>query len=58
MAGVDHLGFIVAAYAVTIIVLAVLIVWIVWDGRRLRRQLARLEERGYGGRRRKPETSS
>lgn len=58
MAGVDHLGFIVAAYAVTIAVLATLIVWIVWDGRSLRRQLARLEERGYGGRRRKPETSS
>lgn len=51
MAGIDHLGFIVAAYAVTIVVLAALIGWTRWDGRRLKRQLARLEARGYGGRR-------
>ncbi|MGX1099826.1 heme exporter protein CcmD [Amorphus sp. MBR-141] len=58
MAGIDHLGFIVAAYAVTIVVLAVLIAWIVGDGRRLKRQLARLESRGYGGRRRQPDAAS
>jgi heme exporter protein D len=51
MAGIDHLGFIVAAYAITIVVLAALIGWTIWDGRRLKRQLARLEARGYGGRR-------
>ena len=58
MAGIDHLGFIVAAYAVTIVVLAVLIAWIVGDSLRLKRQLARLESRGYGGRRRKPDAAS
>lgn len=58
MGGIDHLGFIVAAYAVTIVVLAVLIGWIVLDGRRLRRQLARLEKRGYGARRRTPDAAS
>ncbi|MEW5425055.1 heme exporter protein CcmD [Amorphus sp. 3PC139-8] len=49
--GDPHLGFIVAAYAVTVAVIAVLIGWILLDGRRLKRQLARLEARGYGGRR-------
>lgn len=58
MGGIEHLGFIVAAYAVTIVVLAALLAWIIADGRRLKRQLARLEERGYGGRRRKPDRSS
>jgi len=51
MGGVDHLGFIVAAYAVTVVVLGALIGWIVLEGRSLRRQLARLEKRGYGSRR-------
>lgn len=57
MAGIDHLGFIVAAYAVTIVVLAALIGWTLWDGRRLRRQLARLEAPGYGARRKRDAAS-
>ena len=57
MAGIDHLGFIVAAYAVTIVVLAALIGWTLWDGRRLRRQLARLKARGYGARRKRDAAS-
>lgn len=46
-----HLGFIIAAYSVTAVMLVGLIGWILIDGRRLKRQLARLEARGYGGRR-------
>jgi heme exporter protein D len=41
-----HAGFIAAAYGVTIIVLAGLVLWIVLDGRRQKRQLAELEARG------------
>lgn len=48
--GVAHLGFIVAAYAVTVAVVGLLIVWTLWDGRRLKSQLARLEAR-HGSRR-------
>lgn len=58
MAGVEHLGFIVAAYAVTVVVLAALIGWILLDGRSLRRQLARLEKRGYGSRRKAGDAGS
>jgi heme exporter protein D len=42
----NHGGFIVAAYLATIIVLAGMIVWIVFDGRALKQRLADLEARG------------
>jgi heme exporter protein D len=41
-----HAGFIVAAYAVTALVLAGLIVWVVADQRAQARALADLEARG------------
>jgi heme exporter protein D len=42
----DHGGFILAAYLAAVLVLAGLVVWIVLDGRMLRRRLADLEARG------------
>ena len=41
-----HAGFIIAAYAVTVLVLAILVAWIVLDGRAQRRRIADLEARG------------
>jgi heme exporter protein D len=41
-----HAGFIAAAYAVSLVVLVGLFVWIVLDGRQQRRRLADLESRG------------
>jgi heme exporter protein D len=41
-----HAGFILAAYAITFAVIAALAVWIVADGRRVRRRLAEMEARG------------
>ena len=41
-----HGGFILAAYAVTALVLLGLVVWIVVDGRAQRRRIAELEARG------------
>jgi heme exporter protein D len=42
----NHGGFVVAAYLVAVAVLVSLIVWVVLDGRALKRQLADLEARG------------
>ncbi len=42
----NHAGFIFAAYGIAILVIVVLFVWIVVDGRSQRRQLADLESRG------------
>lgn len=42
----SYASFIAAAYIVTLIVLLALVAWVVLDGRRLRRRLANLEERG------------
>lgn len=50
MMAVEHLGYIVGAYAVTIGLVAILFGWIVVEGRRLKARLARLESR-HGGRR-------
>jgi heme exporter protein D len=50
-----HAGFILAAYGIAILVVVVLFVWIVVDGRSQRRQLAELEARGV--RRRSAATS-
>jgi len=41
-----HVGFIAAAYILTVVVLAGLALWIVLDGRLQRRRLADLEARG------------
>lgn len=41
-----HAGFIIAAYAVTAVVLAVMVGWIVLDGRLQKRRLNELEARG------------
>lgn len=43
---VDHLGFIVAAYALTATVLLGLVVWVVADGRVQKAALAELDRRG------------
>lgn len=45
-----HAAFIWASYAVYAVVLAVLIGWLVWDGRRIRSRLAELEARGVARR--------
>jgi heme exporter protein D len=42
----DHSGFILAAYLVTAVVLALLVLWVIADGRAQRRRLADLEARG------------
>jgi heme exporter protein D len=41
-----HAGFIIASYLATLLVVAGLIVWVIADGRSLRRRLAELEARG------------
>ena len=41
-----HGGFILAAYAVTIVILAGVFLWIILDGRAQKRRLAELEARG------------
>ena len=41
-----HAGFILAAYGLTVLVVAALALWIVLDGRIQRRRLAELEARG------------
>jgi heme exporter protein D len=41
-----HAGYIIASYVVTVLALAALVGWIVFDGRVLKRRLADLEARG------------
>lgn len=41
-----HAGFIWASYGAVAFVLAVLVAWLLWDGRRQRALLAELETRG------------
>lgn len=41
-----HAAFIWSSYVIVSVVLAVLIGWLVWDGRRLKARLADLEARG------------
>lgn len=41
-----HAGFIIAAYAATAAVIALLVTWVVADHRRQRRAIAALEKRG------------
>lgn len=50
-----HAAFIWSAYAIVALVLAVLIVWIIADGRRQRSILERLESEGLGRRGKEPE---
>jgi heme exporter protein CcmD len=40
-----HLGYVLASYGLSIIVIGLLIVFIVWRDRRLRREVARLASR-------------
>jgi heme exporter protein D len=42
----DHTGFIVAAYAVTAVVLVALVLWVALDARLQKRRLADLDQRG------------
>jgi heme exporter protein D len=42
----NHAPFIIGSYAVTAIVLAALLAWVVLDGRAVARRLAALEARG------------
>jgi heme exporter protein D len=46
MDAANHISFIVAAYAVTVIVVAALIAWVMLDYRAQQRMLAELEKRG------------
>jgi heme exporter protein D len=39
-------GHIYAAYGITALVLAALVGWLIWDGRRQQRRIADLEARG------------
>ena len=50
MEAANHMGFIVAAYAVTAIVVAALIAWVMIDYRALQRTLAELDKRGVSRR--------
>lgn len=45
-AATPHAVFIVASYAVVAVVIALLISWVIIDGRRIGRELARLEAQG------------
>jgi heme exporter protein D len=47
-----HIGFVVASYAITAVVLAGLIGWVIARGRSLDRRLAHLESEGAPRRRR------
>ena len=50
----NHAGFIVAAYGIALVAIAVLFAWIVVDGRTQRRRLAELEARGVRRRSARP----
>jgi heme exporter protein D len=50
MASINHIGFIVSAYAAAVIVVGALIAWVVVDYRVQRRKLADLETRGLARR--------
>ena len=53
-----HADFIVAAYAVTVFVIALLIAWVVLDHATLRRVLGDLEDRGVTRRSRRKDRKS
>jgi heme exporter protein D len=44
---VTHLGYIFAAYAATVIVVAAMVLWVVLDLRAQKEKLRRLEEAGH-----------
>jgi heme exporter protein D len=50
MEAANHMGFIVAAYAVTVIIVATLIAWVMLDHRAQQRALADLDKRGVSRR--------
>lgn len=45
-----HAAFILASYGAETVVLASLVAWLIWDGRRQKRMLADLERRGVSRR--------
>jgi heme exporter protein D len=49
-----HADFIIASYAITAFVVAVLVAWVMLDYSAQRRMLGDLEERGFTRRSRKP----
>jgi heme exporter protein D len=54
MDAANHMGFIVAAYAVTVVVVAALIAWVMIDYRIQQRALADLDKRGISRRSAQP----
>jgi heme exporter protein D len=50
MASINHIGFIVSAYAAAVVVVGALIAWVMIDYRVQRRKLADLETRGLARR--------
>lgn len=42
----SHGFFVFASYAITLIVMALLVLWVVFDGRARKGEIARLEEQG------------
>lgn len=50
----NHAGYILAAYGLAVLVVAVLFVWVILDGRAQRHRLAELESRGVRRRSHKP----
>jgi heme exporter protein D len=50
MASIDHIGFILSAYAAAVVVVGLLVAWIALDYRLQRRRLADLETRGVARR--------
>jgi heme exporter protein D len=47
MQAMSHAGFIVAAYAVAVVIVGALVAWVALDYRAQRRTLAELETRGF-----------
>ena len=46
----NHMGFIIAAYAVTAVIVGILIAWVMLDYRAQQRTLAELDKRGVNRR--------
>ncbi|SNY90605.1 heme exporter protein CcmD [Cohaesibacter sp. ES.047] len=53
-----YTGFILSSYGMTAAVVAILIIWVIWDGKLQARALAELEARGIRRRSEKPATPS
>jgi len=53
-----HASFILAAYAVAVVIVAALVVWVMLDHRAQRRSLGELEKRGVTRRSKEPSRSA